>query len=401
MDYIIKRSEAQVINSEKHWLMVYGRRKTGKTFILRNFCMFDAYFLVKKDLSVFYNEKQITLEEMKKIAKGLIAAGKGVAIDEFQRLSESFLEEFTVTHPKGKLVVSGSSMRIVKKLFEPNSALLGFFTPIKISFISPVNILTELKGKLRPAEAIELATFIREPWLIPQYKGENIVDFVYNVITRSGSIISSLLGEIFSEEERELSKKYEAILQLVGSGIWNTRELTSILYSRGIIPDASVTHILQYLKNLEEMGLVENIKIYNSKSNFYRLSSPIMNIYYYLDSRYNISNREITKDEVKPTLEKLINLEIQNFIADFFAEKEGGRKEYYILPDKEFDFLITKRNRLEIIGEVKWKKAELKDIQKFRETAHHLPGRKIVIFRQGKAEDSINADDIINNLLQE
>ncbi len=399
MDYIIKRSEAQRISREKSWLMVYGRRKTGKTFLLRNFCKFDAYFLVKKDLSVFYDEKQITIDEMKKKAKELLVAGKSVAIDEFQRLEESFLEEFTVIHPKGKLVISGSSMRIVKKLFEPNSALLGFFTPVKIGFISPENALRELKGKLRPAEAIELAAFIREPWLIPLYNGENIVDFVHKAVTNSKFIISSLLGEIFSEEERELSKKYQAILRLLGSGIWNTKELASILYSRGIIPDSSVTHILQYLKNLEEMELVGSIKIYNSKSNFYRLSSPIMNIYYYLDSRYDISNREISKDEAKPTLEKLINLEIQNFVADFFAEKEGGRKEYYISPEKEFDFLITKRNRLELVGEVKWKKAELKDIEKFHETAQHLPGKKIVIFRQGKAERSINAEDIMDNLL--
>lgn len=385
-----------MISREKSWLMVYGRRKTGKTFLLRNFCKFDAYFLVKKDLSVFSGESRITIDEMKKMAKELLVAGKSVAIDEFQRLDESFLEEFTVIHPKGKLVVSGSSMRIVKKLFEPNSALLGFFTPVKIGFISPGNALRELKGKLRPAEAIELAVFIREPWLIPLYNGENIVDFVHKVITNSKFIISSLLGEIFSEEERELSRKYQAILRLVGSGIWNTKELASILYSRGIIPDSSVTHILQYLKNLEEMELVESIKIYNSKSNFYRLSSPIMNIYYYLDSRYDISSREISKEEAKPTLEKLINLEIQNFIADLFAEKEGGRKEYYISPEKEFDFIITKRNRLEIVGEVKWKKAESKDVEKFCEAAQHLPGKKVVIFRQGKAESSINAEDIMS-----
>lgn len=386
-----------MISREKHWLMVYGRRKTGKTFLLRNFCKFDAYFLVKKDLSVFSGEDQITIEEMKKRARELLASGKSVIIDEFQRLDESFLEEFTVTHPKGKLVVSGSSMRIVKRFFEPNSALLGFFTPVKIGFISPENALRELKGRLKPAEAIELATFIREPWLIPLYDGENIVNFVHKTITNSRFIISSLLGEIFSEEERELSRKYEAILRLVGSGVWNTKEIASILYSRGIIPDSSVTHILQYLKNLEEMELVESIRIYNSKSNFYRLSSPIMNIYYYLDSRYDINNREISKDEVKPTLEKLINLEIQNFIADFFAEKSNGRKEYYISPQKEFDFIITKRNRIEIIGEVKWKKAEYGDIERFIKNTGNLPGKKIIIFKYGKVKESINAEDIMAN----
>ncbi len=107
-----------------------------------------------------------------------------------------------------------------------------------------------------------------------------------------------------------------------------------------------------------------------------------MNVYYYLDSRYNISNREIPLEEVRPTLLRLINLEIQNFVADLFAEKNNGRKEYYISPDKEFDFIVTKRNRLEIVGEVKWKKAELKDMRNFIENSSELPGKKIIIFKK-------------------
>lgn len=398
MDYIIQRREAAEINKERAWLMVYGRRKTGKTFLLRNFCKFDGYFLVKKDLSVFYEDKAITLGEFSRNVKELLSSGRSVAIDEFQRLDESLLEEFTVVHPKGKLVVSGSSMRIVKKLFEPNSALLGFFTPLRIGFISPANILGGLKGKLKPPEAIELATFLREPWLVPLFGGEDILEFVHKVVTKSRFTIASLLGEIFSEEERELSKRYEAILRLVGSGVWNTKELASILYSRKLIPEPGVTNIMQYIKNLEEMELVEGVRIFNSKSNFYRLSSPIMNVYYYLESRYNISNREMSLEEMKPTLEKLINLEVQNFLADFFAEKEGGRKEYFMSPEKEFDFIITKRNRLEIIGEVKWKKAEQKDMARFGEITQNLPGRKIIIFKRGKLKDSLNAEDIIGSL---
>ncbi len=394
MDYIIKRREAGEINKGKEWLIVYGRRKTGKTFLLRNFCKIDAYFLVKKDLSVFYEEKQITLQDMKERTKELLDKGNTIAIDEFQRLDESFLEELTLLHPKGKLLLSGSSMRIVKRLFEPKSALLGFFTPMKIGFISPQNILKEIKG-LKPAEVIEAATFLREPWLIPLFSGEKIIDFVYKAVTKSKFVISSLIGEIFSEEERELSKKYEAIIGLIGSGIWNTKELASLLYSRGIIPDPNVTNIIPYLKNLEDMELVEGIKVYNLKSNFYRLKSPIMNVYYYLENRYNINSREISFEEIKPTLEKQVNLEIQNFIADFFAEKEGGRKEYYVSPQKEFDFIITKRNRLEIVGEVKWKKAEAKEMENFAENAKELPGKKIIIFREGKMEGTLNADDII------
>ena len=115
---------------------------------------------------------------------------------------------------------------------------------------------------------------------------------------------------------------------MIGEGIWNTKELTSILYSRKLIPDPSPTHLIQYLKNLEEMELVESIKLYKTKGRYYRLISPLMNIYYYLDSRYDISNRTISLEEIRPTLQNIINLEIQNFIADLFAEIYEGRKEY-------------------------------------------------------------------------
>lgn len=402
MDYIIRRDEAGAIEKERSWLLVYGRRKTGKTFLLRNFCKLDSYFLVKRDLSVYTEStiggKEITLEEMSKSVKELLGSGKTVVIDEFQRLKESYLEEFTLLHPKGKLIISGSSMKVVKKVFEPKSALLGFFTPTKIEFITPANILRELKGKLKSNEAIELATFMREPWLIPLYNKEDTTSFVYKIISKSKFIITSLLGEIFTEEERELSKKYEAILSLIGSGVWNTKEITSIMYSRGLIPDPSVTNILQYIKNLEDMELVESIKLYNSKSNYYRLSSPIMNIYYYLDSRYNISTRDAPLEEIKPALETLINLEIQNFIADYFTEKNSGRKEYYISPEKEFDFIITKRNRLEAIGEVKWKKAEQKEIDKFMTNTQDLAAKKIIVFKSGKLSGAINAEDIMNDV---
>lgn len=400
MNYIIKRNEAKEIEKEKSWLLVYGRRKIGKTFLLRNFCSFDNYFLVKRDLSILsQDEKRLTLKEMSKVVKELLNHNKSVVIDEFQRLEESFLEEFTLLHPKGKLVLSGSSMKVVKKFLEPGSALLGFFTPMRVGFISPIDILNELKSNLKPSEAIEFATFMREPWIIPLFvKGESVTEFVYRIITKSKFIISSLIGEIFNEEERELSKKYEAILSLIGSGVWNTKELASILYSRKLIPDSNVTNIMQYVKNLEEMELLESIKIYNSKSNFYRLSSPIMNIYYYLENRYDISNREVSLGEMKPTLEKLVNLEIQNFIADFFVEKNNGRKEYYISPQKEFDFIITKRNKLEIVGEVKWKKSELKDIEKFKKNTENLPGRKMMVFKYGRVEGSVNSEDIIANL---
>lgn len=400
MDYIVKRKESEEIKKEKSWLMIYGRRKTGKTFLLRRLCKFDNYYLIKKDLNILSDTKIKNAAELVKEVNDLLKQKKSVVIDEFQRLDESLIEEIVQFHPKGRLILSGSSLRIAKKIFASNSPLLGFFTPMKIGLIRPSDILKELKN-LRAEERIEFSTFLREPWLIPLYNKEDITGFVYKIVVKSRYILSSLIGEIFSEEERELSKKYASILSLIGAGVWGTKELTNNLYNRNLIPDPSPTHVIQYLKNLEEMELVESIKLYKSNNKyFYRLRSPIMNVYYYLEDRYNITNREVDLEEIKPTLGKLINFEIQNFLADFFAEKFSGRKEYFISPLKEIDFIITQRNKPIAVGEVKWKKIVQSDVENFKTSSADFFCRKILIGKHGiKSEqvEVLDSEGIIKN----
>lgn len=400
MDYIIKRQESEKIKKEKTWLMIYGRRKTGKTFLLRHLCEFDKYYLVKKDLGILFEDRIETTKELVKEVNDSLNEDMSVVIDEFQRLDESVIEEIAQSHPKGRLILSGSSLRITKKVFDSKSPLLGFFTPMKIGLIKPLDILKGLKS-FTAEQKIEFSTFLREPWLIPSYNKEDILKFVYKVVINSKYVISSLIGEIFSEEERELSKKYAAILSLIGAGVWGTKELTNTLYSRGLIPDPSPTHLIQYLKNLEEMELVEGIKLYKSKNKyFYRLRSPIMNIFYYLDDRYDITDREVSFEEIKPTLNRLINLEIQNFLADFFAEKFAGRKEYFLPPSKEIDFIITQRNKPIVVGEVKWKNISKEDIENFKRSSADFFRRKILICKEGIKSNEVevlNSKEVIKD----
>lgn len=391
MGYIIKRKETSLILNKNYWLLLYGRRKVGKTFLLRELCKFDNYYTIKKDLNVISNTESLTFDKFIQRLKTSLSENKTVVVDEFQRINESVWDEISLLHPHGKLILSGSSLRVVKKVFEPQSSLLGFFTPVKLGFINPLDMINNLKKEVEAKELIEIAAFLREPWLVPLYNKEKVSDFVYDVVINSKHIITSLVGEIFTEEERELTKRYEAILTLIGSGIWNTKEITSILYSRKLIPDPSPTHIFQYLKNLEEMELVESIKLYKTKGNYYRLASPIMNIYYYLDSRYDLGNRSVSFEEVKPTIEKLVNLEIQNFIADLFAEYYDGRKEYYLSPEKEVDFIITKRNKPEIIGEVKWKNLTKQDIIQFKKGLERFSGKLTIVCKASEIKDeSVN-----------
>ena len=81
---LIPRKEAEEINRIQKWALLYGRRKTGKTFLVQNFVKFNNFFFVNRDGSI-YSEKLGKLSVDTLIA--LLNTNTGtIVIDEFQRL---------------------------------------------------------------------------------------------------------------------------------------------------------------------------------------------------------------------------------------------------------------------------------------------------------------------------
>jgi len=145
MSYItqIIRNETRSLE-QKGWILLYGRRKTGKTYLLRNLYSPDIYILVKRDLSL-WSDPEMDITSISRDVRSLLNQGKTVVIDEFQRMDEGVLEEITRAHPDGKLILSGSSFRVVEKVFSPGSPLLGFFRPLRIDLISAEDIVRNLR----------------------------------------------------------------------------------------------------------------------------------------------------------------------------------------------------------------------------------------------------------------
>lgn len=106
---------------------------------------------------------------------------KKVVIDEFQRLPESVIERIATLHPKGKVIFSGSSMRVIKKLFGGKSPLLGLAMQYKLGLIRPVNILRELSKKMEATQAIELAPYLADAWTIPFFQQKATVKKLYMI----------------------------------------------------------------------------------------------------------------------------------------------------------------------------------------------------------------------------
>ena len=50
---IVPRRESRLVDDHPSWTLVFGRRKTGKTFLIDNFVKHDTYFSIRPDRSVF------------------------------------------------------------------------------------------------------------------------------------------------------------------------------------------------------------------------------------------------------------------------------------------------------------------------------------------------------------
>lgn len=84
-----------------------------------------------------------------------------------------------------------------------------------------------------------------------------------------------------------------------------------------------------------------------------------------------------------------------------FASTCNGKKEYYVTPSKEIDFIITVRNKAVLVGEVKWGKYDVGDVKKFSEKSNSIKADKIFIITKKKKGPRIDdvkimdADDIL------
>jgi AAA+ ATPase superfamily predicted ATPase len=397
---IIYRDEADDIKLLKGWILIYGRRKVGKTFLIKNFLDHDVFFRINRDGSIlaekFVLNRINNVDDFSKAVIELLSKSQTVVIDEFKRLPEYVIEQISQVHPGGKLILSGSSMRVVKKMFGNKSPLLGLALQYRLGLIKPGNILREISKNIDPVQAVEISPYLSDPWTIPFFKKENeSLKSIYEILNYSKFTISALIGEIFTEEEREFSRVYEASLRLIGAGEWDYKNIASILAGRKLIERADSSLVLPYITNMAAMGLIEALPVYSSKKKMYRLSSPVMEAFFYLADRYRFEDVDVSFEDVLPAMEKLRNLSIQNFIADLFASICSGKKEYFVTSSKEIDFVITFRNKPVLAGEVKWGNYDKNDLKKFIEKTKFLDTQKIFITKK-KKETNIEGVKIID-----
>jgi len=349
------------------WVLVYGRRKTGKSYFAKNNVKWDKYYFVGRSGDIFVDDEKISYETFIREVVQSLENEKTIVIDEIQRLPEEFFDRLHNIGVKGRLIAITSTIWLTKELLGKRSPMLGLFSEFRMDIIDERDILLNLHDRIKdPKELIEYAVFLREPWLIPLWEEtESFFDALpFNVkIT-----VPALIGEIFTEEERQYSRIYDAILKAIANGKRISTEIASYLYSLRLIPAEDPSLVHPFLKILQNIGLIEKIKIYEKNKYYYRISSPIVDYYYYLDAKYGISEREIQFLQAKKVLEIKMPHYVEQFIMNLLSKIFGLWPEKIIEKEYEVDIALVDLKKLKAVVEVKWRKnitnEVLKEVEK-------------------------------------
>lgn len=400
---IVKRpAEIERLKGARKWALVYGRRKTGKTFLVRHFLDYDEYFFVKKDRSII-SEKgnaEIGYDAFLEVLKRALADGKLVVVDEFHRLGEGFFDTLHAMEKKGRLVLVSSTLFLSKKLFSGQSALLGLFAEVPIGLISVRDCLNALrKFTLDKKGLVELSVVLREPIAVDYFDEKKNPRKMFAVLL-AGSLktVPALVGEIFLEEERAISAVYDGIMRAVASGRIVSTGISDYLFSRKLIKKNDPSIIQQYLDNLEAFGIIKKIQVYGKNKFMYKHVSPLAAVFYYADEKYNISERAPDEKEFEKIVDELMPRIVEDSVREFLALKFGLTESVFEARDFDIDACLLRFKKPEVVVEVKWKKDIKKlDIVKAEENLHKIRAKRFLLFvpdKTGLKSDSLEIIDV-------
>ncbi len=396
---IPKRKVGELFKVRK-WKLVFGRRKTGKTFFVKNFVEWDKYYFVhrSREITEIKEGYKIRYEELKREIKE--RRDIRIVIDEFHRLPEEFPDFLHSLAGKGAdLILITSSLHFAKDILGKRSPLLGLVFPIEFRILSPLEVLNLMKEHLKGRELIERSIFLREVSLLDFALEDDFWDIL---IRQMKYFVPSLIGEIFREEDRKVTSLYEGILYAIGLGKLTSLEISTYLYSLGLIKRNDPSIISMHLRNLETMGIIRKIRVLGKRKKYhYFIDSPLIDIFYYIDGKYGIDFGS------KKVLMEKIPMLTEIFFTDLFSEIYGMTPVKISRPDLEIDIALLEFQRLKIVGEVKWvkdlDKRDLMNIErklgKFRDCKKFLiiPEKGILPY-EPKGIEVMDIEDILKTL---
>jgi len=374
--------------------LVYGRRKTGKSFYVENFVKHDKYIFVYRDRSIkdIKTNDNWSFDELKRyIADN---KEKTIVIDEFHRLDSNFLD-FLHSIRANNLILITSSLHFANEIISKKSPILGLVYPIKFYIFTPCEILSNLNDDVK-TNLLELAVLLREPALFELLDKDrrDFTDFLNRYYTFAKYWAMALFGEIFEDEDRKLTEVYEGIIRAIALGKNTSGEISNHLFNTGLIAKDNPGTISPYLEILTNIGLIDKKEVYGKRTVFkYTIVSCALDFFFYLDSKYgeNVAGKEIIEG-----WNNKVSFYIEDFVEAIMSNYYDLSPVKYSLPNNEIDVCLKKFKRIEVIGSVKWKDINKVDLALVKKNLNiDVKNKFLLVKNKGnkKKEDDIDIYD--------
>jgi len=323
--------------------LLYGRRKTGKTFYTRRTLSDYDYYIVRRG-GIFYDPENQTEYATREFIQLCRRTGK-IIIDEFHRAPPILFDTIQAGSCPPDIVLVTSTLYYHRRYTAtPKAPLKGLFLSYRVGLISPLDLVFHSWPSLTN-DLLERLVFYQEPVLIGRSLRE--------ILLYSGDIARSLAGEVLAEEDYEATLRYHHILEGLSMGKTRISELSSYLYSRGLIPGQSPSYITKYIDAMLKIGLIEKIPVWGKRKSIYRHVSPLTHTAYYLNAKYGIWDIPVGEDFLynigKTTIPNLMEV----FVERLLSHDCGLRPVKILQP--EIDIALTRHRKPWLIAEVKWR----------------------------------------------
>ena len=339
---IITRPELDRV-LERNKILLFGRRKTGKTFYSRYKKQGWEYYIFTRGGNVLEWSTKETLD-MRTFMR-TVSHKNSVIVDEFHRAPEEFFSFVQAGGLPENTVLITSTMHYYRHVKTVNSPILGMFSEFQVDLVHPVDLLAHPWENL-DKKTVERIFFYQEPTQI----GKTLEEIVLN----AKYFVPALVGEILEEEDRTHSERFDGILEAVAVGKNTLTEISGYLHSKKIITTQSTSLITPYVKTLIDVGLLERVKLYGAKKrSIYTVSSPLIDLTYYLNGKYGFYDVDLPWDFIQKVLEKKVGFYAERFFERALSRIFGLQTVKIMKP--EIDIALVSFGKIRIVAEVKWK----------------------------------------------
>lgn len=371
-----------------------GRRRVGKTELIRHLDSIDLYFYITKEtnfsilsqfeekLRIYFKEDFIQFRDWNDFFKYLISkarnSGLNIVFDEFQNFEfvdksffsifQRYLEDISRDDLNLKFICTGSYINMIKNIFNSSaSPLYGRKTaelilkPLEFKYC--VEILKDLHNLKNNEDIINIYSLFSG---IPRYyqltekeKIKNFNDILDKLLFSQISPLKSEVREVFFEDIINTKKEYLSILKAISKG----NNTNSKIAEFSGIKQTSLPGYLDELENIYEVierrVPITDDELKSKKGRYFLKDSFLLFWFRFIESNkssYEFGNFEVIKEN------------ILNLYSDFVGKStfENLSREYILKKNKyfktgswwsgseEIDICASDLNNKFIFGECKW-----------------------------------------------